>query len=107
VVGSPVVYGKAQGEIEVTIVEGSIPAYTQLMAAHQSSYRLWIERLPEEVEIILVKVLSPQLASKPSDGHIRDRKEASKSDAKPSVQFSAIVSFEGQLRRRQKGSPGL
>ena len=50
-IGSPVVDWKAQSQIEVTVIKRAIPAYTELMTAHQSLHRDGIKGHMEKLQV--------------------------------------------------------
>ena len=66
---------KAQREIEIAIVHGSIPADVQLMPAHQTLERRWVKRIAKEQLIVDELSSSGQIVQKPADGHVCNRVE--------------------------------
>ena len=77
VIRRPVVHRKAEGQVEIAVIEGPIPTDADLMAAHQPGYGLLVKGLPEEVQIILLLALPAQLRSKSPQGHISDGENGS------------------------------
>ena len=54
---SPVVHGKPESKVEVTVIEGPIPAHTELVAAHQPFHCLGVKGFSEELKVILLFLL--------------------------------------------------
>jgi len=57
-IGSSMIDWKAEGEVEVTVIKRPVPSDADLMPAHQTRQRIWIEGFSEEIEVIS---LLPQL----------------------------------------------
>jgi antitoxin (DNA-binding transcriptional repressor) of toxin-antitoxin stability system len=57
-IGSSMIDRKAEGEVEVTVIKRAIPSDADLVPAHQTGQRIWIEGFSEEIEVIS---LLPQL----------------------------------------------
>jgi hypothetical protein len=101
---SSVVHREPDGQVEVAVIEGAIPANADLVAAHQAFHSLGIERFSEELEIVLFLTLSIELPPKSSQGHIGDREEVGKRNVKTLTQLAAVILFKGRLGRRKKRS---
>ena len=99
VIRRPVVHRKAKGQVEVAVIERPIPTDADLMAAHQPRHGLLVKGLPEEVQIILLLILTAQLRSKSSQGHIGDGEKTGEIDSEAAPQFAPVVFFERRLRR--------
>ena len=99
VIGRPVVYREAKGQVEVAVIERSIPTDADLMAAHKPCHGLLVKGLPEKVQIILLQVLTAQFCSKPSQGHVRDGEKMGEADPETAPQLAPVVIFERRLRR--------
>lgn len=89
------VHPEAEGQVEVTIVEGPIPSYADLMPAHQSLYRFRVKRLSKEAEVVFLRVLTAQLRPKSSQRHVRNGEESVKPDAEALAKLSPVVFFKG------------
>ena len=57
-IGSSMIDRKAEGEVEVTVIKRAIPSDADLVPAHQTGQRIWVEGFSEEIEVIS---LLPQL----------------------------------------------
>ena len=99
VIRRPVVHRKAEGQVEVAVIERPIPTHADLMATHKPRYGLLVKGLPEKVQIILLLVLPAQLRSKSSQGHIGDGEKTGESDPEAAPQFAPVVLFKRRLRR--------
>jgi len=86
-----VVHGKTQGQIEVTVKEGTIPAHAELAAAHQPLNRLGVKRVSKESKVILIFVLPSELCSKSSERHIRDGEEMGEDNPKAVAKLPSVV----------------
>jgi hypothetical protein len=107
VVRSSVVHWKTQGQVEVTVKEGTVPAYAELATAHQSINRLEVKRFSKELKVILLFVLPDELCSESSQRHIRDGKEMGKSYTETLTQFPSVLLLKGRLGWRQKRPAGI
>ena len=99
-IGSSMIDRKAESEVEITVIEHAIPSDADLVTAHQTVHGLWIERFPEELEIILLLILSSEFDLKSSQWHIGEGEKMGESDAKARTQFPPIILFEGGLEGR-------
>jgi hypothetical protein len=100
VVWRPVVHRKAEGQVEVAVIERPIPTDADLMAAHKPRYGLLVKGFPEKYPIILLLVLTAQLHPKSSQRHIGDGEKTGEGDSESAPQFAPVVFFERRLRRR-------
>ena len=94
-VGCSVVYLQAESQIKIAVIEGSIPADADLVPAHQPLYRLRVEGLSKEVEVVFLLVLSAQFGPESSQRHVREGQEAIKPDAEALAQFSPVILLKG------------
>jgi len=99
-----VVHWKTQGQVEITVKEGTIPPYAELATAHQSVNCLWVKRLSKQSKVILLSALPSQLCSESSQRHIRDGKEMGEDDPKSTGELPSVVLLKGRLGRWQKRS---
>ena len=53
-IGSSMIDRKAEGEVEVTVIKRAIPSDADLVPAHQTGQRTWIEGFSEEIEVIFL-----------------------------------------------------
>jgi hypothetical protein len=102
VIRSTVVNGKTQGQIEVTVKEGTIPAHAELATAHQSPNRLGVKRCSKESKVILIFVLPSEFCPESSERHIRDGEEMGEDDPKAVGELPSVVLLESRLGGWQK-----
>jgi hypothetical protein len=102
-----VIHRKTKGQVKVTVVKGSIPAYADLVAAHQPRNGLGVEEFPEEFQIILFLVSSEQVLSESPQGHVGDREQSSKGDAESTIQLAPIFFLQSCLRGGQERTSGI
>ncbi len=57
-VGSSMIHRKTEGEVKIAVIKRAIPSDADLMPAHQTGQRIWIEGFSEKSEVIS---LLPQL----------------------------------------------
>ena len=93
------VHRKTQGQVEVTVKEGTIPAHAELSTAHESLNRPRVKRFSKELKVILLSVLPSQLRSESSQRHVRDGKKMGEFYAETLTQFTSVVFFKGRLGR--------
>ena len=89
------VHGQAEGQIEVTVIESSIPSHTDLVPAHQPLYCLRVKGLSKEAQVVSFLVLSAQFNPESSQRHTGKGKEAIKPDTETLIQFSPVILFKG------------
>ena len=89
------VHWKAQGQVEVTVKEGTIPAHAELVTAHQSVNCLWVKRLSKQSKVILLSVLPSQLCSESPQRHVRDGKKMGEDDPKATDELPSVVLLKG------------
>lgn len=94
------VHGKTQGQIEVAVKEGTIPAHAELTTAHQSLNRLGVKRISKESKVILIFVLPGELRPESSEGHIRDGQEMGEDDPKALAELPPVVLLKSRLEGR-------
>ncbi len=87
------IYGKAEGQIEVTVIKSPIPSHAELAAAHQPVHRVGIKRFPEKLHVTLSLIFPDQVCLKSSQGHIGDGEKVSERDFKPLAQLAAVILF--------------
>src|SRR5262245_5581263 len=88
-------------EVEVAVVESSIPADVDLMTTHQGLDGRGVVRVSEFVEIRVEFSFAFQVAAEASDGDVGDGVEAGEDDSEARLKFAAVVRFESGLRRRE------
>ena len=98
---------KAEGEVEVTVIKRAVPPDADLMPAHQSGQRIWIERFSEKSQVISLLPQVGQMCSKSSQWHIGDGEKMGETDAEALIHFTSIIRFKRGLGRRQKGTSGV
>ena len=91
---------QAKGQVEVTVVEGSITAYAQLVAAHQPGDGLRVKRGAKELEILLFLLMPAQFLLESPQGHIGDGEQSGKEDAEAFAKFPPIIVLQASLRGR-------
>ena len=104
VVRGSMIHRKAKSQVEVAVIQRTIPSHTELMTAHQSSHRVRVKRFPEKLHVTLFSFFPDQFRSKSSQGHVGDRQKAGKRDLKTLTQLAAVIFFKGRLGRREKRS---
>ena len=98
------VHRKTQGQIEVTVKEGTLPAHAELATAHQSPVRLGVKRCSKESKVILIFVLPGELCSESSERHIRDGEEMGEDDPKACGELPSVILLKSQRGGWQKRS---
>jgi hypothetical protein len=104
---SPVVHGKAKGQVEVTIIKRAVPSHAELAAAHQTAHRLGIKRFPEKLHVTFLLLFPDQVCPKSPQRHIGDREKPGECDLKPLAKLAAVIFFKGRLGGRKKWSSGI
>jgi hypothetical protein len=104
VIRSSVVHWKTQGQVEVTVKEGTIPPYAELATAHESVNCLGVKRFSKQSKVILLSVLPSQLCSESSQRHIRDGKEMGEDDSKATGELPSVVLLKNRLGWWQRRS---
>jgi hypothetical protein len=107
VIRSSVIHGKAEGQVEVAVIERAIPSHAELAAAHQLVHRVGIKRFPEKLHVTLSLIFPDQVCLKSSQGHIGDREKVGKYDFEPLAQLAAVILFKDRLGGRKKRSSGI
>ena len=79
----------------------SIPTHVDLSATHEPIDGRWIKRLAQQLEILLVVTITIQVVQEPADGHVRNRVKPGEADPGAALKFTAIVTFQLSLLRRQ------
>ena len=77
----PMIYGQAKGEIEITIVKGSIPTHADLVTAHQLGQGLGVKRGMKQALITLFLLLPLEICLKSPQGYIVDGQETREDDS--------------------------
>jgi hypothetical protein len=103
-VGSSMIHRKAKGEVKVAVIKRTLPSDADLMSAHQTGQRIWIEGFSEKSEVISLFPQVVQMYSESSQRHIRDGEKLGETDAEAFAELAPVIPFEGGLRRRQEGT---
>ncbi|GBC83188.1 hypothetical protein HRbin10_02329 [bacterium HR10] len=72
------------------------------MPAHQPFQRLRIERLSEQIQVLLIFTLTTQIIEESANGHIGDRQQPCEHDAESVPQLAPIIFFQLGLIGRQE-----
>jgi hypothetical protein len=103
-IGSSMIDWKAEGEVEVAVIKRPVPSNADLMPAHQTRQRIWIEGFSEKSEVISLLPQVGQMYPKSAQRHIRDGEKTSEGNTKTQVHFTAVILFKYGLGRGQKGA---
>jgi hypothetical protein len=96
------IHRKTEGEVEITVIKRAVPSDADLMPAHQTRQRIWIEGFSEKSEVISLLPQVGQMCSESSQWHIGDGEKLGEADAEAFTQLVPVILFEGRLARRQK-----
>lgn len=96
-----------EGEIEIAVVHRAVPADVQLMTTHQLVERGGIERISEQLQILLGRALAVQVVQETADRNVRDRDQAREADAEACGEFAPICLLKRVLIRWQAWPAGV
>ena len=93
--------------VEIAIVNLTPPSDTDRVPAHQAVDRRGIEGVNENLHVIVVLPVMPQVGRKPGDGQIGDGKETVEFDPKGATEFPLVVRLEARLVPGKEGPIGV
>ena len=98
---------QVQHLIEVAVVEASVPADRQGIAAHDAGGRGGIKRIGEPLHVRLVVSTLNQKLQKPADRHVRDGIEVVEFNVVLAAQLSTELQFNRVLFGGQECAHGI
>jgi len=102
--GRALAHRQIQHLVEVAIVESSIPADRDGVAAHHAGGGSRIEGVGQSLHILLVIAALHEKLKKPADRHVGDRIEVVERNAVPGQEFFPELRFDGLLLGWEKGA---
>ena len=92
---------QVQHLVEVTIVKKTLPIDAKQATTHQRLHIGLTKVFPQQVHIFGVLALRQQYRPKTTNGHIRNRHQVVKANAKSIFQLTSVLRLQRLLRRRQ------
>eukprot|EP00754_Rhynchopus_humris_P001735 Rhum_TRINITY_DN10995_c0_g2::Rhum_TRINITY_DN10995_c0_g2_i1::g.41701::m.41701 len=90
--------------VEVAVVEGSVPADADRVAAHQALDRRRVEVLHKQLHVLCKLVLLAQIVRETLHRQVRDREQLVEVDAERLQQLLLVRRLQRLLLRRQEGA---
>ena len=89
--------GKSEREIEVAVVEGSVPGHGNLVSAHERSDGIGVESILEDAHVSIKLFFAFEVSFESSDGNVCDGVEVGEVDSESVVEFAVVIVFERGL----------